>query len=52
MKLALNGPILFVAVAVKSVSEFLLKSSHPGIDFCNILGLFRAYQTFCFSNFI
>ena len=37
--LALNGPILLVAVAVNSVSEFFLNSSQPGIAFFNISGV-------------
>ena len=51
-EVALNGPILFVAVAVNSVSEFLINFSHPGIDFLNISGSFKASQTFCFSRLI
>ena len=47
-----SGPILFVAVAVNSVSEFLIKLSHPGIDFLNISGSFNDSHTFCFSKFI
>ena len=40
VKLALKGPILLVAVAVNSVSDFLVNSSHPGIVFCKISGSF------------
>ena len=35
-----------------SVSEFFLNSSHPGILFFKISGLFKASQTFCFSSLI
>jgi hypothetical protein len=52
VKLALNGPILLVAVAVKSVSEFFLNYSHPGIACFNISGLFKHSHTFCFSRLI
>ena len=43
---------MLVAVAVNSVSDFFINSSHPGIVFCKISGSFNASQTFCFSKFI
>ena len=49
---ALKGPILFVAFAENSVSDFLLNSSHPGIACFSISGSFYASQTFCFSKLI
>ena len=52
VKLALKCPILLVAFAVNSVSEFFLNSSHPGIACFRISGLFNASQTFCFSKLI
>ena len=52
VKVALNGPILFVAVAVNSVSEFFLNSWHPGMASFNIYESFKASQTFCFSKLI
>ena len=52
VKVALNGPILLVAIVENSVSEFFLNFSHPGIVFFNISGSFNASQTFCFSKLI
>ena len=52
VKLALNGPILFFAVAVNSVLDFFINFSQPGIAFLRISGLLRASQTFCFSCLI
>ena len=51
-KVALKGPILFVAFAENSVSDFLLNSSHPGIACLSISGSFKASQTFCFYKLI